>query len=65
MQKDINIETYEGIIPSGSNLIIYEKGDTPSKGIVLYGFDEVGIFDSQFNNPTYCLLGGKSVTVTE
>ena len=60
MKQDVNIETYKGIIPIGSNLIVYEgdfelnpTGDS-SKGFILYGFDEIGLFDRHFNSPKYC-----------
>ena len=37
-----DINTYEGFIPAGYDLIEYEDGTDPVDGIVLYGFDEVG-----------------------
>ena len=40
------------MIPPGEDLVVFEKGDTES-ALVLYGFDEIGMFDSDFTNPTY------------
>jgi len=51
MIKLINIQTATEI-PTGHDLVVLEKGD-PDSALVLYGFDEVGIFDSQFTNPVY------------
>ena len=39
------------------DLVVYEKGTDPVNGLVLYGFDEVGMFDGDFINPVYCLIG--------
>ena len=53
--KNINIDTYEGEIPRGQDLTVYEKGTNPSDtGCVLYGFDEVGLYDDMFKKPQYC-----------
>ena len=41
-----------GTIPAGEDLVVFEAGDTES-ALVLYGFDEIGMFDSDFKNPTY------------
>ena len=38
-----DISTYEGFIPSGYDLVEYENGTDPLDGIVLFGFDEVGL----------------------
>ena len=48
----IDINTFTGSIPTGQELVVFEKGN-PSSALVLYGFDEVGMFDAQFENPTY------------
>ena len=53
---DIDIETYEGLIPSGCDLIVYEKGQDPLDGLVMHGFDEVGMFDNSFYTPQYAML---------
>ena len=47
-----NIDTFTGMIPPGEDLVVFEAGDTES-ALVLYGFDEIGMFDSDFKNPTY------------
>ena len=47
-----NINTFTGMIPPGEDLVVFEAGDTES-ALVLYGFDEIGMFDSDFKNPTY------------
>ena len=51
---DIDIDTFQGIIQG--NLVVYEKGGDPEEGFVLYGFDEVGMFDDEFTNPQYCMM---------
>ena len=38
------------------DLVVYEKGGNPNDGFVLYGFDEVGMFDDEFTNPQYCMM---------
>ena len=45
---DIDINTFEGMIDG--DLVVYEKGGNPNDGFVLYGFDEVGMFDDEFTN---------------
>jgi hypothetical protein len=42
------------MIPAGKNLTVYEKGTDPLDGYVLYGFDEIGMFDAEFKVPAYC-----------
>jgi len=54
----IDIKNFVGCIPSGSDLVVFEKGDDPLDGYVLYGFDEVGMFDSDFNVPQYAFVKG-------
>lgn len=54
--KDIDINNYEGLIEG--DLVVYEKGGNPDDGYVLYGFDEVGMFDSDFKVPQYCMING-------
>ena len=51
---DIDIDTFQGIIQG--NLVVYEKGGDPDEGFVLYGFDEVGMFDDEFTTPQYCMM---------
>ena len=38
-----DINTYTGYIPGGYDLVEYEDGTDPVEGMVLYGFDEVGL----------------------
>jgi len=53
----INIDTFAGTIPAGSDLAVKEKADRQNKtAIVLYGFDEIGMFDGQFASPVYGFL---------
>ena len=56
-----NINTFTGMIPPGEDLVVFEKGDTES-ALVLYGFDEIGMFDSDFKNPTYGFTTGNAPT---
>ena len=51
---DIDIETFEGTIQG--DLVVYEKGGNPLDGFVIYGFDEVGMFDDEFDTPQYCMM---------
>ena len=51
---EVNLNTFSGSIPSGFDLVEYEKGTDPlESGVVLYGFDEVGTF---FDKPKHCFL---------
>jgi len=64
----IDIDLYEGSIPNGFDLVVYEKGEEKWLGddaslkadgplqLVLYGFDEVGDFDSEFKTPAYAFV---------
>ena len=54
--KEININTFEGIMPSGFDLVIAEKNNVYETALVLYDFDEVGMFDKDFKNPVYGFL---------
>ena len=56
-----NINTFTGTIPMGEDLVVFEKGD-PESALVLYGFDEIGMFDSDFKNPTYGFTTGNAPT---
>ena len=52
---DIDINTYDGFILG--ELVVYDKGTDPLKdGLVLSGFDEVGMFDEQFTSPQHCMI---------
>ena len=48
----IDIETFKGVIPPFTDLVVYEKDDS-EHCLVLNGFDEVGQFDSEFKEPRY------------
>ena len=50
-----NIHLFCGVIPAGFDLIEYERGTDPVEdGLVLYGFDEVAMFD--FANPKHAFV---------
>ena len=61
---DIPIERYIRLFcvlnHEGFDLVVVEKEDidngTFKSALILYGFDEIGIFDSEFNNPIYGYL---------
>ena len=55
-KKIENIKTFEGSIPSGFDLVIAEENNVVDSAMVLYGFDEVGMFDDEFVNPVYGFL---------
>ena len=55
-KKIENINTFEGSIPSGFDLVIAEENNVVDSAMVLYGFDEVGMFDAEFTNPVYGFL---------
>jgi len=43
-----DINKFQGTIPTGADLVIYPKGNyTDDNAIVLYGFDEIGLFDNE------------------
>jgi len=47
-------------IPNGYDLIVVEKSDIDNNkldtAMVLYGYDEIGLYDSDFTNPVYGYL---------
>tara|TARA_A200000159_G_C7184855_1_gene281161 strand:+ start:340 stop:534 length:195 start_codon:yes stop_codon:yes gene_type:complete len=47
-----NINEFVGRVPAGHELVVMEKGD-PSTAMTLFGFDELGMFDHEFENPQY------------
>lgn len=57
----IELDNFEGAIPSGYELILFEKGENPADGYVLYGFDEIGDpdFEEDFTNPFYALVSNE------
>jgi hypothetical protein len=56
---EIDVNTYSGGIPTDTNLVVAESSDVEETALVLYGFDEIGMFDDEFNNPVYGFLGDK------
>jgi hypothetical protein len=53
-------KNYTGGIPIGADLVILNRKDMESNNfddaLVLYGFDEMGMFDSEFSDPVYGFL---------
>ena len=54
--QKINVDTFEGTIPTGKDLVVAEEGDEVDTAMILYGFDEVGSLDEAFTNPVYGFL---------
>jgi len=52
----IEPKTFEGIIPSGYDLVVAEENNIEDSALVLYGFDELNDLDSNFKNPIYGFL---------
>lgn len=56
---EINIRN-ENIIPNGQNLAVIERRDFHKddcdQAFILYGWDEVGIFDSDYKDPIYVFI---------
>ncbi len=57
--EEIDVNTYSGNIPTDTDLVVAESGDVKETALVLYGFDEIGMFDDEFNNPVYGFLGNQ------
>ena len=51
--EKIDINTYKGGIPQGKDLVIAEEGNEEDTALTLYGFDEVGDLDDDFERPVY------------
>lgn len=49
----IDIDTFEGMIPPGQDLVVFDGSGDSDDVYILYGFDEVGMFDSEFTMPLY------------
>ena len=50
-----NIDTFEGTMPTGYELVEYQKDTNPMDyGLVLYGFDELYMFG--FTKPKHCFV---------
>jgi len=47
-------------IPTGYDLVVVEQSDidnnTFDSAMVLYGYDEIGLYDNDFNNPIHGYL---------
>ena len=58
--KPIDINTFVGRIPTGYDLVVVEKSHVSSQSdfdaTILYGFDEIGMFDKDFIEPQYGFL---------
>ena len=56
---EINIRN-ENIIPNGQHLAVIERSDfykdDDDQAFILYGWDEVGLFDSDFKDPIYVFI---------
>ena len=56
---EINIRN-ENIIPNGQHLAVIERSDfykdDDDQAFILYGWDEVGMFDSDFKDPIYVFI---------
>jgi hypothetical protein len=55
-KKIDDINTYEGTIPSGFDLVITEENDIENSALTLYGFDEIDDFVGDFKKPIYGFL---------
>jgi len=51
--EKIDVNNYEGVIPAGKDLVIAEQGNEEDTALVLYGWDEVGLMESEFTKPVY------------
>ena len=56
---EINLRN-ENIIPQGQYLAVIERGDfykdDYDQALILYGWDEVGMFNSEFKDPIYVFI---------
>ena len=46
-------EDFKGGIPSGYDLVVAEADNIEETACVLYGFDELNMFDGDFTNPVH------------
>lgn len=53
---NIHVASWDGPIPDGHVLVVHERTGTPDDGYVLYGFDEIGLFDSAFTAAAYSFI---------
>jgi hypothetical protein len=60
IKNPIDLSEENLTIPAGFDLVVHDKSHSDfqaaSKGIVLYGFDEIGDYSHEFPNPTYSLI---------
>ena len=54
---EINLSNDNGMIPVGSELAVIDRKDLMKEDLdqamILYGWDEVGLFDFEFDLPVY------------
>ena len=53
---EIDPKSFVGVVPTGYDLVVAEKGNVEDTALVLYGFDECGFYDCEFTNPVYGFL---------
>lgn len=55
--QEIDIKNVDYMIPNGSELAVIDRKDLMKddldQALILYGWDEVGVFDDEFDLPTY------------
>jgi hypothetical protein len=51
-----SLTKFEGGIPAGYDLVVYERGQSAEDGLILYGFDEAEIWGDDFKCPQYAFL---------
>jgi len=60
--KEIDLRSENGMIPNGSELAVIDRkhlmADDLDQALILYGWDEVGRFDHEFDLPTYGFISG-------
>lgn len=52
---DVNLADWDEN-PVGHQLVIHDRGTDPDDGYVLYGWDEIGLFDHEFTDPVYSFV---------
>jgi hypothetical protein len=55
-----NINEFVGSIPAGHEMVVFERGDT-STAMTLFGFNEIGMFDHEFENPQYGFINPREI----
>jgi hypothetical protein len=55
-----NINEFVGSIPTGHEMVVFERGDT-STAMTLFGFNEIGMFDHEFENPQYGFINPREI----